>query len=99
MIKKVWVKLPVSLRNFIKFLLGNKLYISTYNKLFTRNNKLLNEDFYEFDYKTVYGDNWKQKYYEIQKDANHEKIDRQFETEENILILCDFLNKRYLRKN
>ena len=98
MIKKVWLKLPVSLRKSLKFLLGNKLYIAAYNKLFTRNNKLLNEDFYEFDYKAVYGDSWKQKYYEIQKDANHEKIDRQFETEENILILCDFLNKEMPEK-
>ena len=46
MIKKVWLKLPVSLRKSLKFLLGNKLYIAAYNKLFTRNNKLLNEDFY-----------------------------------------------------
>ena len=50
------VKASVSLRKSLKFLLGNKLYIAAYNKLFTRNNKLLNEDFYEFDYKAVYGD-------------------------------------------
>lgn len=98
MIKKVWLKLPRTFRKSIKFLLGKKLYIAAYNKLFTRNRKLLNEDFYEFDYKAVYGDSWKQKYYEIQKDANLEKIDRQFETEENILILCDFLNKEIPEK-
>ena len=34
MIKKVWLKLPVSLRKSLKFLLGNKLYVAAFNKLY-----------------------------------------------------------------
>ena len=98
MIKKIWIKLPKRLRNFIKFLLGNKLYILVYKKLFNRNSQLLNVDFYEFDYKSVYGDDWKQQYLKIQQNANHEKIDQQFETEENILLLCKILNDKIPEK-
>ena len=89
---ETFYKYKLSKLKIIKFLKTNGTFI------LNTNNKLLNEDFYEFDYKAVYGDSWKQKYYEIQKDANHEKIDRQFETEENILILCDFLNKEIPEK-
>lgn len=93
-ILKNYKRLPKSLKKLIKNLLPKGFVRYIWFRL-NSNNK----NSFIFNYESIYkNENAYEKYLAIQKDAFERKIENQWETEENILLLSKHLNERFNSK-